>query len=110
MHSPFSAPLSEETMINDSRQTLIDCHSRLREFCQSQLSILINAASEYLFQQAEQANDNETQQRYFEVQKVIDTEQKKLSKHFNFGSNFNFERKNPNLFVTFPDSCDIQKL
>ena len=69
-------------MINDSRQTLIDCHSRLREFCQSQLSIFINAASEYLFQQAEQANDNETQQRYFEVQKIIDAEQKKLSTQF----------------------------
>ena len=69
-------------MINDSRQTLIDCHSRLREFCQSQLSILINAASEYLFQQAEQANDNETQQRYFDVQKMIEAEQKTLTTQF----------------------------
>jgi len=69
-------------MINDSRQTLIDCHSRLREFCQSQLSILINAASEYLFQQAEQANDNETQQRYFDVQKMIEAEQKTLMTQF----------------------------
>jgi hypothetical protein len=36
--------------------------------------------------------------------------EKKFSKHYNFGSNFNFERKNTNFFVTFPDSCDIQKL
>ena len=69
-------------MINDSRQTLIECHSRLRRFCQSQLSTLINAASEYLVQQAQQADDNETQQRYFEVQQVIDTQHKKLSAQF----------------------------
>ena len=69
-------------MINDSRKTLIDCHARLRQFCQSQLSILFSAASEYLFQQAEQADDNETQQRYFEVQQVINTQQNKLSAQF----------------------------
>ena len=69
-------------MINDSRKTLIDCHARLRQFCQSQLNVLFSAASEYLFQQAEQADDNETQQRYFEVQQVINTQQKKLSAQF----------------------------
>lgn len=69
-------------MINDSRQILIDCHSRLRQFCQSQLSTFISAANEHLFQQAEQADDNEMQQRYFEVQQAIDTQQQQLPVQF----------------------------
>ena len=69
-------------MINDSRQTLIECHSRLRQFCQSQLSSFFSSASEYLLQQAEQADDNEAQQRYFEVQQVLNNQHKKLSTQF----------------------------
>ena len=69
-------------MINDSRKTLIDCHSQLRSFCQDQINTFITAASEYLFQQAEQANDNDAQQRYFEIRQTIDAEQKNLAKQF----------------------------
>ena len=69
-------------MINDSRKILIDCHSRLRQFCQNQISTFINAASEYLFQQAEQADDNETQQRFFEIRQTLEHEEKNLTKQF----------------------------
>ena len=69
-------------MTNDSRKTLIDCHSRLRTFCQNQLNTFITAANEYLFQQAEQANDNDTQQRYFEIRQTIEAEQTNLAKQF----------------------------
>ena len=68
-------------MLNDSRKTLIDCHSRLRQFCQSQINLFINAASEYLFHQAEQANNNAMQQRYFEAQQAIKTQHNELTKH-----------------------------
>lgn len=69
-------------MTNDSRKTLIDCHSRLQTFCQNQLNTFITAAIEYLFQQAEQANDNDTQQRYFDIRQTIETEQTNLTKQF----------------------------
>lgn len=69
-------------MLNDSRKTLLDCHSRLRQFCQSQINLFINAASEYLFQQAEQTNDNAMQQRYFEAQQAIKTQHVELTKQF----------------------------
>ena len=69
-------------MINDSRKILIDCHSRLRQFCQNQISTFINTASEYLFQQAEQADDNETQQRFFEIKQILEREEKNLKKQF----------------------------
>jgi hypothetical protein len=35
---------------------------------------------------------------------------KKIIGTFRFWIKFQFRKKNPNLFVTFPDSCDIQKL
>ncbi len=69
-------------MTNDSRKTLIDCHSRLQTFCQNQLNTFITAANEYLFQQAEQANDNDTQQRYFDIRQTIEAEQTNLAKQF----------------------------
>ena len=71
---------------------LAQLQTQLQRFCQTQANTYITAASEYLFQQADQASRGDSQQRFIEARNAVQAQRESLPTQLEKSINDKFER------------------